>query len=108
METEYHLHPGQSLVLALPAGSEVFCATGALRLDAFPGPSGQLPAPHGLAPGQGWRACDAAILKVQALLPSRCLMTLAPVPAAASGSVSPNENSLLLWGRRLWGALRAA
>jgi len=98
---EHALHAGQDMAWTLPAGAEVFCAAGALRLTVMPGGCPWL-GPRHLLPGQGWRAEQPVLLRLEALQPSRCRLTLAP-DAGRHGQIhpGPRKNSLLLWGRRL-------
>ncbi|MCJ0765264.1 hypothetical protein [Variovorax terrae] len=106
MAHEYRLHTGQDIALALPAGAEVFCAAGALRLTTTPSLPGDSPwaGPHHLLPGQGWRTEQAVLLTLEAAQPSRCRVTGTPQASAPSAQPAARKNSLLLWGRRLLGA----
>lgn len=107
MLREHALHAGQDMAWTLPAGAEVFCAAGALRLTAMPAMPGGCPwlGPHLLLPGQGWRAEQPVLLRLEALQPSRCRLTLAPDAGRHDQErPGPRKNSLLLWGRRLLAA----
>lgn len=102
MPGEHQLHPGERMTLALQEGAEAFCASGAVRLTATPASTAGL-GPLGLRAGQGWRASHALMLTVEAMEPSRLMMTAAPLDMEPRPVAASNKNSLLLWGRRLLG-----
>jgi hypothetical protein len=84
--------------LALPAGAELFCVAGAVRVS-FAGTCWGAPA-QVLRAGQSLRCAEPGHLLVQALQPSRCRLQSA-LAAASAGAASPKDNSLRPWSRRL-------
>ena len=94
------LHPGQQMAFEVREGAELFCAAGALRVRF----SGPLPfGPRLLQAGQAVRAPSPGAITIEALAPARCMLHAAVM---ASPEPPPKENSLRLWGRRLWVAMR--
>ena len=102
------LAAGQTLVRALAAGDELFCAAGALQLqtsalpgiDALPGLQLRLHA------GQGWRAPAPLLLQITAVnAPARMRCTPAPLPVQAPTATPWTARAGALF--RSWRPLRA-
>lgn len=72
MSSEGRLHPGQQLALQLGEGSELFCAEGRLAVTTS-GMDGT-PLTRVLCTGQGWRAAQAAWVRLVAQRPSRYIL----------------------------------
>lgn len=70
MHVEGRLHVGQELLLALAEGAEFFCASGRLRIESD--------VAIVMAAGGGWRASQAARVRVIALEPSRYRVIASP------------------------------
>jgi hypothetical protein len=95
---DFPLQPGQDRAMAAAAGTELFCASGLVRVR-WPGaclPSRLLPA------GQSLRVPTSCVLLVTALAPSRCRWSQAPGAAtvAAAAAEAGRSRGRLWWGRR--------
>ena len=89
-----HVRTGEQLALRLAAGTELFCASGAVRLHITPSGGIEMPLSLDLAAGRAWRCPEGASVLLIGCVPSRVLVHEPPPSVRITAAPS-------LW-RPLW------